>query len=283
MGDVDGSPGSADQEQFADATAPESLGQTLRARREQLGIGLDQVERDTFIRARQLMAIEDDRFDALPGEAYARGFVRTYADYLKLDPETCVQALNAEHLSAPEIVHSPTRDPLPRRLRREPRVFDPRETRRWPLVVAVVVFVVSGIVALAVILGDQNSSSPTAHQTPPASHPHTTTPPANTQGSTTTPPPPPSTSTPVIQGVGLVTSGGDCWVQVRQGSSTGRLLYQGTLHPGNPLRFAVMPVWIRLGAPQYVRLKVNGRPIAPLSTINPVDVLVGPTGAQTVA
>jgi hypothetical protein len=281
VGDVDGSPGSADQGQFADATAPESLGQTLRTRREQLGIGLDQVERDTFIRARQLMAIEDDRFDALPGEAYARGFVRTYADYLKLDPETCVQVLNATHYSAPEVVHSPTRDPLPRRLRREPRVFDPRETRRWPLVVAVVVFIVSGIVALAVILGDQSSSSPTAHQTPPTSHPHTTTPPANTQGSTTTPPPPPSTA--AIQGVGLVTSGGDCWIQVRQGSSTGRLLYQGTVHPGNPLRFALMPVWIRMGAPQYVRLKVNGRPIAPLSTINPVDVLVGPTGAQTVA
>ena len=111
MGDVDGSPGSADQGQLADATAPESLGQTLRTRREQLGIGLDQVERDTFIRSRQLTAIEEDRFDALPGEAYARGFVRTYADYLKLDPETCVQYLNSAHF--PTGRRRPQPDPRP--------------------------------------------------------------------------------------------------------------------------------------------------------------------------
>ncbi len=281
MGDVDGSPGSADQGQLADATAPESLGQTLRTRREQLGIGLDQVERDTFIRSRQLTAIEEDRFDALPGEAYARGFVRTYADYLKLDPETCVQYLNSAHFPTADVVHSPTRDPLPRRLRREPRVFDPRESRRWPLIVALVVFLVSGVVALAVILGNRNPS-PTAHtQTGNGQGHHSTTPPANTQPVSNPPPPPPTTT--AVQGVGLVTSGGNCWIQVRQGSSTGKLLYQGTVHPGNPLRFGVVPVWMRLGAPQYVRLKVNGRPIPALTTINPVDVLVGAGGAQTVA
>lgn len=281
MGDVDGSPGSADEGQLADATAPESLGQTLRTRREQLGIGLDQVERDTFIRARQLTAIEEDRFDALPGEAYARGFVRTYADYLKLDPETCVQYLNASHFAPPEVVHSPTRDPLPRRLRREPRVFDPRESRRWPLIAALVVFLISGIVALAVILGGQSPSQPTAHtQTGSQGHTGTTTP-AHTGPPSAQTPPPPTTTT--FHGVGLVTSGGSCWIQVRQGSSTGKLLYQGTVHPGNPLRWAVMPVWIRMGAPQYVRLKVNGNPIAPLTTIDPVDVLVDKGGAQTVA
>jgi helix-turn-helix protein/uncharacterized protein DUF4115 len=282
VGDLDGSPGSADEGQLADATAPESLGQTLRTRREQLGIGLDQVERDTFIRARQLMAIEEDRFDALPGEAYARGFVRTYADYLKLDPETCVQYLNASHFASPEIVHSPTRDPLPRRLRREPRVFEPRETRRWPLILALAVFLVSGVVALAVVLGNQNPSQPTAHtQTGGGTQGHTSTPPPKSTPPTTNQPPPPTTT--AFQGVGLVTSGGNCWIQVRQGSSTGKLLYQGTVHPGNPLRWGVLPVWIRLGAPQYVHLKVNGRPIAPLSAINPVDVLVGESGAQTVA
>ena len=279
MGELDGSPGSVDPGPIADATAPESLGQMLRTRREQLGIGLDQVERDTFIRARQLMAIEEDRFDALPGEAYARGFVRTYADYLKLDPETCVQALNSEQFTTADVVHSPTRDPLPRRLRREPRVFDPREARRWPLVAALVVFVLSGVVALAVILGDRNSSSPTAHtQQPP---PQTTTPPASTNPSSGTTTPPPTTTQPT--GVALVTSGGNCWIQVRAGSSTGRLLYQGTVHPGVPLHFSAVPVWMRLGAPEYVRLHVNGKQLAPLTSIDPVDVMVGPGGAQTVA
>src|SRR5947199_5150142 len=37
------------------------------------------------IRARQLQALEEERFDWLPGDAYARSFLRTYADYLGLE------------------------------------------------------------------------------------------------------------------------------------------------------------------------------------------------------
>src|SRR5438067_7523514 len=62
-----------------------SLGHMLRAERERRGIGLDQIEQATHIRSAQLRAIEDDRLDALPAEAYARGFVRAYAEELDLD------------------------------------------------------------------------------------------------------------------------------------------------------------------------------------------------------
>jgi cytoskeleton protein RodZ len=61
------------------------VGQTLRAARKRRRIDLAQVEGATKIRSRFLLAIENEEWDALPGEAYASGFIRTYAAYLGLD------------------------------------------------------------------------------------------------------------------------------------------------------------------------------------------------------
>jgi cytoskeleton protein RodZ len=72
--------------------APE-VGQTLRSARTSRGIELDDVEQATKIRVKYLQAMEDDRWDELPGAAYARGFLATYARYLDLDD----QALVAEY------------------------------------------------------------------------------------------------------------------------------------------------------------------------------------------
>ena len=72
-----------------------SIGTTLREERIRLGLGIDQVEADTKIRAKYLMALEDERFEALPGTAYARAFLRDYAEQLGLDPQELVNRLNA--------------------------------------------------------------------------------------------------------------------------------------------------------------------------------------------
>lgn len=61
------------------------LGQLLREKRVELGIDLDQVQAKTKIRKRYLMALEAGEWDSLPGEVYARGFVRSYAELLGLD------------------------------------------------------------------------------------------------------------------------------------------------------------------------------------------------------
>ncbi|HZC28457.1 MAG TPA: helix-turn-helix domain-containing protein, partial [Gaiellaceae bacterium] len=61
------------------------IGSSLREARVRRGLDLAQVERDTKIRGKYLAALEDDEFDVLPGPAYARGFLRTYADYLGLE------------------------------------------------------------------------------------------------------------------------------------------------------------------------------------------------------
>ena len=61
------------------------IGSTLREARKRRKIELSEVEAATKIRPAYLRAIEAEDWDALPGDAYARGFVRTYAAYLGLD------------------------------------------------------------------------------------------------------------------------------------------------------------------------------------------------------
>src|SRR5271155_1509809 len=80
-----------------DADAPlETVGQDLRAARLRRGDDLATVSRALKIRRDHLEALEEDRFEALPGRTYAVGFVRSYADYLGLDPVQCVERFKGE-------------------------------------------------------------------------------------------------------------------------------------------------------------------------------------------
>ncbi len=63
------------------------LGEMLRSARESRGLDRARIERDTRIRERYLSALERGAYDELPGDVYARGFLRTYATYLGLDPD----------------------------------------------------------------------------------------------------------------------------------------------------------------------------------------------------
>src|SRR3712207_5244838 len=66
------------------------LGQRLTEAREARGVSLEQVERDTRIVRRYLLALEREDFSVFPAEVYARGFLRSYASYLGLDPAPIV-------------------------------------------------------------------------------------------------------------------------------------------------------------------------------------------------
>lgn len=61
------------------------IGATLREARSRRKLDLTEVEAAIKIRVRYLQAIENEEWDALPGGAYTRGFIRTYAVYLGLD------------------------------------------------------------------------------------------------------------------------------------------------------------------------------------------------------
>ena len=64
-----------------------AVGDRLREARELRGVDLYRVERDTKIRSKYLAALEDGEFADLPGDVYARGFLRNYATYLGLDAD----------------------------------------------------------------------------------------------------------------------------------------------------------------------------------------------------
>jgi cytoskeleton protein RodZ len=61
------------------------VGALLRRRREEIQQDVDDVSRQLRIRSAYIRAIEEGRFQELPGNAYAIGFVRAYADYLGLN------------------------------------------------------------------------------------------------------------------------------------------------------------------------------------------------------
>ncbi|AOX99579.1 RodZ domain-containing protein [Jeongeupia sp. USM3] len=79
-------------------TPPESppaqrIGAQLRAQREALNLSIDDVVTQLKLTRGQVAAIEEDRFGDLPGNTFARGFVRNYARLLQLDPEPLVAQL----------------------------------------------------------------------------------------------------------------------------------------------------------------------------------------------
>src|SRR5664279_5287605 len=69
------------------ANGRSAVGERLRDARETRGVDLFRVERDTKIRTKYLAALEDGDFTDLPGDVYARGFLRNYASYLGLDAD----------------------------------------------------------------------------------------------------------------------------------------------------------------------------------------------------
>jgi cytoskeleton protein RodZ len=66
------------------------IGDTLAEARTRRGVDLDEVHAATGIRPRYLRAIEEEDWNALPEEFYARSFVRKYAQFLGVDPDPLV-------------------------------------------------------------------------------------------------------------------------------------------------------------------------------------------------
>jgi cytoskeleton protein RodZ len=78
-----------------------TTGTTLRIAREKMGLTLEDVSSSINVRVVQLHAIEDDRIDQLPGMTYAVGFVRSYAQFVKLDAKEIVDTFKREHEGEP--------------------------------------------------------------------------------------------------------------------------------------------------------------------------------------
>ena len=67
------------------------IGETLREARMRRRIDMTEVEAATKIRAKYLRALENEEWDLLPGPTFVKTFLRTYAEYLELDPRLLVE------------------------------------------------------------------------------------------------------------------------------------------------------------------------------------------------
>jgi transcriptional regulator with XRE-family HTH domain len=81
-----------------------SLGSHFKRNREEKGYSIDDVAEATNIASRYIEAIEDHDFSQFPADVYAKGFIRSYAEFLDLDAQSLVMeySLNFEDNHAEE-------------------------------------------------------------------------------------------------------------------------------------------------------------------------------------
>jgi cytoskeleton protein RodZ len=92
-----------------------SFGTRLKRERESRGIALDDVSIATKISLRMLRALEEEKFDQLPGGIFNKGFVRAYARHLGIDEEQAVADYleAAGEITIPQTIQAPENIPAP--------------------------------------------------------------------------------------------------------------------------------------------------------------------------
>lgn len=222
------------------------IGSSLREARTRRGLELDAVQRALRIRRRYLEALENDRFDQLPGEVYARGFLREYAEFLGLDGSLYVEEYNARYAQ---------REELP--LAAAPSLARPRGGRRLGIGLLAAAAVAAAAVGVAFLGRSGHGSRPpaapqqAARVTRPAHHRHTR-----------------ATTEPRVARLTLTAARGNCWLGIRVGSAGGPTLYWQTLTQGRTISFPVRrPLWVRIGAGDNLDATLGGKPLAGLPTL----------------
>jgi cytoskeleton protein RodZ len=130
----------------------QSVGTKLREARKRRQLGLPEAEEATKIRGRYLQAIEEDEWDELPGDTYARAFIRTYGRFLGLDGEQLAEDQRRARGSARPGEQLPRVDPRPRPVARERRRRRRRLTPR-ALIALVTALVVAALLAIGLATG----------------------------------------------------------------------------------------------------------------------------------
>jgi cytoskeletal protein RodZ len=122
------------QLQEVDMSSP--LGETLRRARLSKNVTFEDAERVTRIRREYLEALEREDFGRLPAPVYARGFLRSYAGYLGLDPGQLMPFFPVGHVEEPSL------DPLP----------EVTEPRTWNMSGLLAVGFVGFLILLVILL-----------------------------------------------------------------------------------------------------------------------------------
>ncbi len=123
------------------------IGDALRERRMALKIDVHEVEESTKIRAKYLRALENEEYNLLPGQAYVKSFLRTYADFLGLDSRGLVDLYKKNSEGREE-------DHLPFGVRIDARgASGGPSARRWIILAAIVLVVVLALFLIGTLGG----------------------------------------------------------------------------------------------------------------------------------
>jgi hypothetical protein len=221
------------------------IGNSLREARERQGLGYPEIELATKIRSKYIRALEEEDFTAIPGDAYIRGFLRTYAEYLGLDGDVYVDEYASRFITS-------WRDELPPRPERR-RI----RTRERPIERRAVLIVLAGIVVITALVF-------AAWQLPGSS--------TKDPGKTTTQEQQKHATGPqlVLRGRGRGT-----YVEVRRGGRAGKVDQQGTVEAGEVDRLPGSRFYLLVRTPAALRVTLNGRAVA-LPAVHNLKVLVTP-------
>jgi cytoskeletal protein RodZ len=238
------------------------IGASLREARTRRGLSLDDVTCGLRIRERYVTALEEERWELLPGEAYAKGFLRMYAEFLGLDGSLCVDEYN-ERIAAhhDQALMLESRAPTKRRSRL--------------LFRAIVGLVAVG--ALVAALNAFGSSTP--------SSPRVQADLSNVANAA----PPKKVADPVVQHVTpqkpptalirAVTS--RSWLSVRVGGANGREVFRGVLNQGHSLTYGLhQNVWLRIGRPQALTIRIGKNLVGGLPGNTPANLLLTSDGPR---
>ncbi len=234
-----------------------ALGEEFKSAREARGLSLSDVAERLHIRSVYLAAIEDEEWDVIGAPVYVRGFMRTYARFLGLDPEAAVARFSAAVPPGTPAASSPRPASVAAPAERTPgEGASPSLAAILAIVVAVVavVFVAYEFyqyragapaaipVAEATATPDADAATPLAEATAAAS------------------------GTPAAVGVaGSPTLAVDVtatsWLRVE---IDGKVAYEGILRAPAAKSFSGKLADVRVGNAGGVRITVNGRALGPL-------------------
>jgi cytoskeleton protein RodZ len=241
------------------------IGATLREARQRRGLSLDDVQQSLHFRVRYLTALEEEHWDVLPGEAYTKGFLRTYAEFLGLDGSLYIDEFNERVAAQQEqaIV---------------PESLAPRRARGSLLARAIFgVFVLAFAVFAAAAM--RPSSAPGTHVDVAAAA--AATPRPAVQRGMPVAPVVLSASVRAKPVTALIrATKARTWLSVRVGGPTGRELFRGFLNRGHELSYPLgRDVWMRIGRPSAVVVSLGRRTVHGLPG-TPANLLLTRYGPQ---
>lgn len=234
------------------------IGEALREAREQQGRTIEDAARATRVRSDYIRALEEESFHAFGGDVYAKGFLKSYARYLSLDPEPLLEVYRRElaqdDWQATAFATTTATAPPPSR----------GAPPMWIAWMLVGVLVLAGLFVVGSVFGGR-TPAPVA-QPPVGPVEDTETSDGTNDDASDTPSEPegsPSASpTPEVDGVELlVVFEEDCWINVEV---DGQQIEQGTIPSGETRSYdGEDTVTIRFGNSGGVRVELNGEDLGP--------------------